>query len=316
MNIGDRVRMLHGNEEGIIKKISGGGRVEVEIEDGFLIPAMKNELVVIHSSEKKFFGEKESIDSAIEQVKISSDTSDEGLYFVFVPINDQQLSLYLVNDSESQFLVHISEVFGTNHRTLFSEKLPSKTAKKFDDRNLKEMNDWPAFLLRFIPIQEKLSPLISPFERKIKIKATQFFKHLGTAPILGKNAYLFGLIKSTKDLDIQALNDDLKTLNPESKPLDIKRPSTSIDLHIEKLVNDPDQMSNSEKLRIQLNEFEKKMDQAIVSGMDQITFIHGVGNGVLRKEIHRKLSQLENIKYFQDTQKDQWGYGATLVRIS
>jgi dsDNA-specific endonuclease/ATPase MutS2 len=50
--------------------------------------------------------------------------------------------------------------------------------------------------------------------------------------------------------------------------------------------------------------------------MDEITFIHGIGNGVLRKEIHKYLSHLGNIKYFQDTQKSRFGYGATLVRIS
>ena len=34
MNIGDRVRLLHGKEQGIIKKISSSGRIEVEVEDG------------------------------------------------------------------------------------------------------------------------------------------------------------------------------------------------------------------------------------------------------------------------------------------
>lgn len=316
MNIGDRVRMLHSNEEGIIRKISGGGRISIEIEDGFIIPAMKNEVVVISSSEKKFFGEKEQSDSGKEIQEEIKVTTDEGLYLVFVPINDQHLSLYIVNDSKDTFLAHVSEVFGTNHRTLLAEKIPSGTAKKFDDRNLKEMNDWPAFLLRFIPVQESLSPLAAPFERQLKMKPTQFFKHLGTSPILKKSAYLFGLAKSTKELDIRALNDELQSLNPKTEPISVKRPEASIDLHIEKLVNDHGKMSNSEILRIQLSQFDKSLDQAMVSGMDQITFIHGIGNGVLRKEIHRRLSQLENIKYFQDTQKDQWGYGATLVRIS
>jgi dsDNA-specific endonuclease/ATPase MutS2 len=69
-------------------------------------------------------------------------------------------------------------------------------------------------------------------------------------------------------------------------------------------------------LRIQLEVFDQNLDKAIASGMHEITFIHGIGNGVLRKEIHKRLSQIQNIKYFQDTQKDNWGYGATLVRIS
>ena len=50
--------------------------------------------------------------------------------------------------------------------------------------------------------------------------------------------------------------------------------------------------------------------------MDQISFIHGIGNGVLKNDIHKYLSQLENIKYFQYTQKSMFGYGATLVRIN
>ncbi|HAZ25757.1 MAG TPA: DNA mismatch repair protein MutS, partial [Algoriphagus sp.] len=57
MNIGDRVRLLHGKEEGIIRKISSSGRIEVEIEDGFVIPAMKSEAVVISEVEKSYFGE-------------------------------------------------------------------------------------------------------------------------------------------------------------------------------------------------------------------------------------------------------------------
>ena len=53
MNIGDKVRMLHGTEEGIIRKIVDKRMVEVEIEDGFLIPVLKNEIVVIAPEEKK-----------------------------------------------------------------------------------------------------------------------------------------------------------------------------------------------------------------------------------------------------------------------
>ena len=316
MNIGDRVRMLHGKEEGIIRKISSSGRIEVEIEDGFIIPALKNEVVVIHETEKKYFGEQESKTPAHEIPQAISAPKDQGLYLAFIPINDQSLSLYLINDSKKAYLAHVSEVFGDNHRTLMAGTLGSGESRKFDDRLLKDMDEWPAFLLRFIPIQSKLEKALPAFERQMKMKATQFFKHLSKAPLLGKNAYLFSLEQTTKELDIRALNQELENINPKPEPVQTKRPARSIDLHIEKLTENPEKMSNSAMLKLQLEVFEKNLDQAIASGMDEITFIHGLGNGVLRKEIHRHLSQLGNIKYFQDTQKDQWGYGATLVRIS
>ena len=147
------------------------------------------------------------------------------------------------------------------------------------------------------------------------MKPTQFFKHLSKAPILGKNVYLFAMERTTRDLDIRSLNAELNQIKPEAKSLNTQKPPRSVDLHIEVLHAQSDKLSNSEKMRIQLEVFEKNLNQAILSGMDEITFIHGIGNGILRKEIHKRLSQLANIKYFQDTHKDQWGYGATLVRI-
>jgi hypothetical protein len=316
MNIGDRVRLLHGNEEGIIKRISSSGRIEIEIEDGFIIPASKHELVAVNETEKKYFGTKQADEKQIDTPIPISAPKDQGLYLAFLPINDQSLSLYLINDSNQPYLTHVSEVFGSNHRTIFADKLQAGDAKKFDDRLLKEMDEWPAFLLRFVPIQTRLEKAIPAFERQFRMKPTQFFKHLSKAPRLDKNAYLFALEQTTKELDIRALNAELNEAGNKTKIIETKRPPKSIDLHIEELVPDASKMSNSEIIRIQLGVFEKNLDQAIASGMDQITFIHGVGNGVLRKEIHTRLSQIQNIKYFQDTQKDNWGYGATLVRIS
>lgn len=316
MNIGDRVRLLHGKEEGVIKRISSGGRIEVEIEDGFVIPAIKSEVVVIAAAEKSYFGASPAESQEAEAPLPISAPKDQGLYLAFLPINDQQLSLYLINDSHQGYLVHVSEVFGDNHRTLFAAPLNGGEHKKFDDRVIREMDEWPSFLLRFIPIQQKLEKVISPFERQLKMKPTQFFNHLSKAPILGKNVYLFAMERTTKELDIRSLNAELSQIQPSPEPLRPQKPARSIDLHIEALHPKPDSLSNSEKMRIQLEVFEKNLNQAIASGMDEITFIHGLGNGVLRKEIHKRLSQIGNIKYFQDTQKDQWGYGATLVRIS
>jgi dsDNA-specific endonuclease/ATPase MutS2 len=316
MNIGDRVRLLHGNEEGIIRKISSSGRMQIEIEDGFIIPALKSELVLINEAEKRHFGEKSVEEKEIDTPLPISGPKDQGLYLAFLPINDQSLSLYLINDSRQPYLAHASEVFGTNQRTLLAATLNPGEAKKFDDRLLKEMDEWPAFLLRFIPIHNTLEKAIPAFERQLKMKPTQFFKHLSKAPSLDKTAYIFSLEQTTKELDIRALNQELDEIRPKAETQKAVKPSRSIDLHIEKLATDPKGMSNSEMLRVQLDCFERNLDQAIASGMDEITFIHGIGNGVLRKEIHKRLSQLQNIKYFQDTQKDQWGYGATLVRIS
>ena len=233
MNIGDRVRVLHGKEEGIIRKVSAGGRIEVEIEDGFVIPVLKSEVVLVAEAEKSYFGEAHNPSQEIETPMPISAPKDQGLYLAFLPINDQNLSLYLINDSRQAYLSHASEVYGTNHRTLYAGTLGAGEAKKIDDRLLKELDEWPSFLLRFIAIQPKLEKAIPAFERQFKLKATQFFKHLSKAPLLGKNVYLFALEQTTKELDIRGLNAELNQLSSTPQPAKVQAPAASIDLHIE-----------------------------------------------------------------------------------
>lgn len=316
MNVGDRVRLLHGNEEGIITKISAGGRVEIEIEDGFRIPALKNEVVVISAAEAQHFGgEKPEAISQIGSKPQKTDSNEKSVFLAYIPLNDKELSIYLCNNADRDYLVIASELYGENRQTILAEMLPAKNSKKIGEKSIQQFEEWPPLLIQFFPIHKKIEKTQPSFERKLKFKASAFFKSKGTAPVLNKSGYVFKMSESTKEIDIQQLNEELNehAVTPKQE---FKKPPKEVDLHIEKLTNDHPFMSNSEMLRLQMETFEKNLNYAIASGMDEITFIHGIGNGVLRKEIHKYLSQLENIKYFQDTQKSRFGYGATLVRIS
>jgi len=95
----------------------------------------------------------------------------------------------------------------------------------------------------------------------------------------------------------------------------LERPAAVVDLHIEKLTKDFLAMNNAQMLETQLKTFEQQLEKAIANGMDEMTFIHGVGNGVLRTELHRRMSRHPNVKYFEDAQKEKFGYGATKVKI-
>ena len=57
--------------------------------------------------------------------------------------------------------------------------------------------------------------------------------------------------------------------------------------------------------------FEKELDSAIMNNCSEITFIHGVGSGKLKYEISKILSKHPHVKYYQDADKQKFGYGAT-----
>ena len=74
-------------------------------------------------------------------------------------------------------------------------------------------------------------------------------------------------------------------------------------------------MSNSAMLKLQLDTFQDALDRAMAANMHEIVFIHGAGNGILRKEIQKLLSRTPGIKFYEDAKKEKFGYGATLVRL-
>lgn len=104
---------------------------------------------------------------------------------------------------------------------------------------------------------------------------------------------------------------------PQPAPI-VTAPPHEVDLHLEALRpdgNKDEQLSNAAILRLQLDAFEDALIRALATNMHEIIFIHGTGSGVLRKEIHRQLSRNKDIKFFEDAQKEKFGFGATLVRL-
>ncbi len=317
MNVGDKVRLLRGNEEGTITKISSGGRIEVEIEDGFRIPVLRNEIVVISEAEREYFGDgKVAVAKNIPDSKPKGPTQS-GLFLAYVPLNDKDHSLYFINNTDKEFVYAVSEEFGEQSRTLSAGLSSTKSTHKLDEKSIANFEEWPPLFFQFIPLNRKVEKAKAAFEKRVKFKASAFFKSKGPIPVLGKEGYLFRIDMQEKALDVKQLNRELNEEKEIGKPQEqFRRPEKQIDLHIEKLTKDHDLMSNSEMLKLQMETFEKNLNYAIATGMDEITFIHGIGNGVLRRELHKYLSQMENIKYFQDSQKSRFGYGATLVRIN
>jgi hypothetical protein len=157
----------------------------------------------------------------------------------------------------------------------------------------------------------------------MKCRAQSFYKRKQQTPVLNKEGYVYqldeeGVVIPTATRIISAAEIRERMLSPEvaeEGPLRVEKPQPIVDLHIEILNKDHSSMAKSEKLSLQIKTFEQKLENAIAAGLDEITFIHGSGNGVLRDELHRRLGKEQHVQYFKDAQKEKFGYGATLVKI-
>lgn len=91
-------------------------------------------------------------------------------------------------------------------------------------------------------------------------------------------------------------------------------PAVEIDLHIHNLVKSERGMDAYDKLNKQLETATYKLEWAIKNRVPKLIFIHGVGAGVLRKELEYLFNKYDGITYY-DADYQKYGRGATEVYI-
>lgn len=88
-----------------------------------------------------------------------------------------------------------------------------------------------------------------------------------------------------------------------------------VDLHIDKLVETTAGMNNAAMLQHQMGIFKQTVEAYKGAKGQKIVFIHGKGEGVLRKAIIDEL-KLRYPKFeWQDASFQQYGFGATMVTV-
>jgi hypothetical protein len=321
MNIGDKVRLIHSKEEGIITRFLKNDVVEVEIEAGFKLPVLRRELAVVSKSEEKAFKpQTNTIELQIEKRK-SDVKADKGIFLAFLPLNDKAVSLHLINNTDWDLPFSLTTGSDKTHRGIIGGFLKARSVQSSPtDLALKDFDEWGSFT--FQAFYHTLGFFVERpiFIKRLRLRANTFFNQKKIAPLLQKETYLFQLDAEdiAEPLVINTTELKEKMFSSKTEEISLKsfdKPSPTIDLHIEQLSKNALSMSNAQILELQLRTFESKFENAIASGMDEIVFIHGVGNGVLKHEIQRKLAGHKNVAWFQDAQKEKFGYGATRIKI-
>ena len=86
-----------------------------------------------------------------------------------------------------------------------------------------------------------------------------------------------------------------------------------VDLHAEKLVKSTRGMDNYDILSLQIDMAKQKLEYCIAKKISKLVLIHGVGDGVLKTELHYLLNNYP-VKYY-DASYQKYGQGATEVYV-
>ena len=315
MNIGDKVRLLHSTESGVIVAIKGVV-IEVEIEDGFSIPVSKSEIVLVAAEEAKRFGQ---VEQASKNLPTPSEVkSVKGLFFALLPLNDQKFTLHFINNTDWDLPFAIHRVQSQDYfQSIAAGYLQAKSSQRIEEVSLAQLDQWGTYTIQAVFAQKSLFRLREPLLKKIKFRANQL-KSMQEVPVLNKNGYLLQIDREEAEkIDAQKIQEQLweKQTATQTAENKLQKPTPEVDLHIESLVKEYKNLSKEDILQHQLQAFEKALDNAIATGMEEIIFIHGVGSGTLKYEIQKHVSKHPHVAYYKDAQKSKFGYGATYIKI-
>lgn len=326
MNIGSKVRLLHGKEEGVITKIKSGKYLEVDLGDGFSIPVLASEVVLISPMEARLEtpASKQPEPGKRDTPAARQAFAVKGIYLAFAPINDREIVLHFVNLTGWRILFTMFGRSGDQTRALASGVMEAGTSHQVTRLLLKDFEQWPVFDTSLLYYSDEKTPEQFILRHSLRCRIQSFHKHLQKAPLLNVNAHVFQIDteagtpeKETRDIPADTIRSKMLegSAGVADPSRDSNRSAPEIDLHTEALQLDITGMSGSQILDRQLAAFKNYLEQAIADGLDQVLIIHGAGQGTLRQEIHRQLSKHPNVAYYKDARKEKFGYGATIAHL-
>lgn len=347
--IGDKVKLLNEAGGGYVTKIISPSMVEVGVEDGFNIPYSTKELLKVEDQgiASQFFDEDfgNQPDTTEDQNSHPNQISTElfkrqsldlrkGIYIAFVPQDQRWLmtgliDVYLLNHSEYDILFSLYLL--QDHQFVNKEYDVAGPHNKFliDTIDREDINDWLKGQLQVIFIKDEMEKMISPLNKSFQIKGAKFyqennFKHID---LLEANSLVVEIITMDYQQMISKNSEELKDLKIEESPkAKVKQQKSliqnykiapleaEVDLHISALSDDFKHMKPHEILEEQLQFFNKTLEDAMLHQYTKIIYIHGIGNGSLKKKLKDELRGYEEIEV-RDASFQQYGYGAIEVHI-
>jgi hypothetical protein len=330
--IGDKVLVLHSNEEGEVIDIINDKMVMVDVR-GVKFPAYIDQLDFPYYkrfTEKKLFSSgkgKQYIDD-VRKEKTPKQKESDGVWLSFLPVIDmdefgddvvEELKVHLINHTDkSYFFTYHLEYFGKSEFELKNE-LPAFRDFYLHDVPFSDMSDNPNFYFSF-SLMQKNRGKADQHEVNIRLKPKQLFAKIEEVKQKGLATFTYNLFDVYPDkieaekIDIGSLAArGMKIYNAKEARRHLPPARTVIDLHIEKLTDEWKHLSNAEILDIQLKEFEKWYELALAHHQSNLIIVHGVGSGRLRDEIHDALRLKREVKSFVNQYHPSFGYGATEI---
>ncbi|MDR3061588.1 MAG: DUF2027 domain-containing protein [Dysgonamonadaceae bacterium] len=349
VKIGDKVRFLNSVGGGIVRRFQTKEIVLVEEEDGFETPVLVRECVVVDTDD---FQARKTSKTVAEKVEIRGPETPEpqenyqpeefsggdrlNVYLAFLPVDIKALGkcdyeTYLVNKSNYYLFFNYMNRENNAWRSRYTELIEPNTRLFIEEFTKLQLNELERICIQFIAFKkEKPYSLKNSYSIELRIDGVKFYKlhsfrendffedEALIYPLVTNDAAEQELLISASDLQESMIQKS--KIDNYRKPVVPagKKPADSIievDLHINELLDSTAGLSHSDILEVQLKKFRDTIEENKSVKGRKIVFIHGKGEGVLRKAILEDLKTKYKNYSFQDASFREYGFGATMITI-
>jgi hypothetical protein len=352
LSVGDKVRFLNTVGGGTVKGFLNKQLAMVEDEHGFDVPVLITECVVVEAAGNEKLGQvsendeltskeqppQEKPEAKVTATEIPEETREGEKIttcLAFLPTDVKNLSTtgyecYFVNDSNYWLFFNYMSRENNSWKSRYSGSVEPNTKIFLEEIGKEQLNELEKVSVQFIAFkQNKPYRFKNPCSVELRIDTVKFFKlhSFRENDYFDEDALLYYIMRSDqpeRELLVSAgeIERALREKeSPERRPRMqriAKREKDAVievDLHIGQLLDTTAGMSNADVLDYQLQKFNEVMSENLRNKNQKIVFIHGKGDGVLKKAILDELKKKYRSCYSQDASFQEYGYGATMVTI-
>ena len=345
VKIGDKVRFLNSVGGGIVRRFKGNDQVIVEDEDGFDIPVLIRECVVVGDNmmTRSSAGRPSAPSPQVqvtapapqpEKVEETAEGERLNVFLAYLPIDPKSMQqtryeAYFVNES-NYFLFYNYMSRQNNSWMSRSQGLIEPNTKIFMEEFGKEdLNELERICVQFIAFKkDKPYAMKNSVSVELRLDTVKFYKlHCFLdhdyfdepailAPIVRQDIPERQMLISAAAIQ-EAMQQKVREekVTPTVVKKKAEAPIIEVDLHTEQLLDTTAGMDSTAILNYQLDKFHEVLKEYAGVKGQKIVFIHGKGEGVLRKAIENELKTKYKQYFYQDASFREYGFGATMVTI-
>lgn len=256
-------------------------------------------------------------------------------YLAFVPIDEKDFTntrfeCYLINDSN--YYLHYSYLVAENQnwQLHMSGEIEPNTKCFIEEIGRELLNEMEHIAIQMIAYKkDKAFILKHVVDVQLRIDPVKFYKlHcFKENDFFEQQALLFTIIENDEQqkpfvIDSKKLKQEMyRKIEDDNKPTQKTTSKVShdeilvVDLHANEILETTSGMTNGDILEYQLKIFRDTLAEHSNHRGQKIIFIHGKGEGVLRRSLINELNYKYKRYHYQDASFQEYGYGATQVTI-